>query len=43
MDIKMYNIDWYKLGVWILIGIFCCTTWYYGYKVGYWLVGKAFG
>ena len=43
MDIKMHNIDWYKLGVWILMGIFSCGCWYYGYKIGGWLITSTFG
>ena len=36
------KIDWYRLGVWLLIGIFCVSCWYYGFKFGWWLVGSLF-
>lgn len=41
MVIKM--IDWYKLGVWILCGIFSVSCWYYGYQFGGWLITRVFG
>ena len=36
------KINWYRLGVWLLIGIFCVSCWYYGFKFGWWLVSSLF-
>ena len=30
-----FKLDWEKLGVWLLIGVFCVACWWYGFKFGY--------
>tara|TARA_Y100000593_G_scaffold34609_1_gene67979 strand:- start:4269 stop:4529 length:261 start_codon:yes stop_codon:yes gene_type:complete len=38
-----FKLDWEKLGVWLLIGVFCVACWWYGYRFGGWVINSLFG